>query len=284
MCNAHVRSGFLTLLALGLLALPTFAPAGVVVQMENREPGAEGAVLSRSVLSVEGDRLRLDPIVDEEGHAPQTILFLGGEQRMLTVDHGNQWYGEMNPILLEAVKGQLAEALKEVERQLAQLPPEQRALVEERIKEQLSPRGAALPHREVRRTEETRQVGPYPAVRFEVLRDGAKERDVWVTEWSNVRGGEELRKGFEAMEGFVRRMVDTLAELPRMEEVVQRLGNNLLQELSSLPGLPVHSIVYAGGEPVQELVVVAVESRPITAESLAPPEGYTARNLFVGAQ
>jgi hypothetical protein len=278
-----VKNLLRTLIVTTLALWPAVGGAGVVVEMETREAGVEGAVLSRGLLWVQGDRLRFDPVVDADGKAPQSILFLASEQRMLSIDHTHQWYGEMNPVLLQAVKAQLADALKEVERQLAQIPDEQRAAVEARIREQLSPSGQALPEREIQRTEDKRQLGTYPVVRYVVLEDGEKVRDIWVTEWSNVPEGEELRQGFEAMEGFVRQMVTTLAELPRMESLIQRMGDNMLKELTSLPGLPVLSVGYENGQAVKELAVTAVKKTTVAPEELAPPADYSSRNMFAGA-
>ena len=72
--------------------------------------------------------------------------------------------------------------------------------------------GAQRAAPEVRNTGERATKNGYPCVKYEVVQDGRKIRELWVTDWSNVEGGAEARDAFKDMADFFQEMMDALGD------------------------------------------------------------------------
>ena len=66
------------------------------------------------------------------------------------------------------------------------------------------------PKTELRKTGEQAEHNGYPCVRYEVVRDGRAIRELWVTDWRNVEGGDEVIDLFLEMSAFFEEMLDSL--------------------------------------------------------------------------
>ena len=100
---------------------------------------------------------------------------------------------------------QMQEALKNV-------PEDKRAMIERMMKQKMPTTEMAppRPESELRKTGERGDQNGYPCVKYELLRDGKKIRELWVTDWSNVEGGSDVVDAFEDMAGFFKELMDSM--------------------------------------------------------------------------
>lgn len=113
-----------------LLVLPPIACAGVVMDMVTRD--ASGQETDRTKIYAQSNKIRMEH--GGENEASATMIFLGNE--FLYVDHGDKSYMVMDEAMIDEVSAQMSKAMKEIEAQLASMPPEQRAMVEQMMKGQ----------------------------------------------------------------------------------------------------------------------------------------------------
>ncbi len=113
-----------------LLLLPPLANAGVVMDMVTRD--AAGQETDRTRIYAQSKMIRMEQIVEDESGPEGTMIFLGNE--FIYVDHKEESYIVMDEAMVDDVSAQVSDAMKQMEAELANMPPEQRAMVEQMMK------------------------------------------------------------------------------------------------------------------------------------------------------
>jgi hypothetical protein len=127
-------------LVLACVALALAGPAvwpGVVIEMEVKDPDSAGAA-AHDTIYAQGKMLRMDP----HGSQGEKISMLFRDDTMWIIDHGEKRCHKIDKAGMEELSAQLSGVMKQLEEQLAQLPPEQRAMMGKMMKGKM---GAAMP-------------------------------------------------------------------------------------------------------------------------------------------
>jgi len=101
------------------------AAAGLLI-VEKTMAGAGPATTNQ--IQIESNRLRAES-TGPRGEK-QVVIFDGARQVLLMIDDGNKTYTEMTKADAEMLGAQMADAMAQIKKQLAGLPPEQRAKIE----------------------------------------------------------------------------------------------------------------------------------------------------------
>ncbi len=270
-----MRLSLFTLL-LSLFAVP--AIAGVVFELETQDHASSPARLEQTTVYAEGTSLKIE---SREGqHGPSdTMIFLGDRREMIVVDHQKKTYMVIDQQFAANMAGQLGQMAGQMKGLLDSVPPEQRAMIEQMTK-QRGPQ-AQLPARtplQIRNVGNKSQVYGYPCVLFEVSRDGRKVRDVWVTNWNNIKGGRDLAATFDSMSEFVQELTSAFpiqADAP--------MQDNAFATMKQMGGFPVATREYrADGSLESETALRSAQPQRINPADLQPPAGYRPESMFGG--
>lgn len=261
--------------ALALLLLASPAAAGLVVDLESRElrgAAAASAAVERGQLVIEGRRLRMNAPRRADQGAGNTVLFDGEASVMTVLDDARRTYFRLDRERLRSLGSQVDQAMKQMQDQLASLPPEQRAMVEKMMKSRMpaamAPASAAAPKLDVRKTAETSVQAGRSCRKVEVFRGGEKIREHWVTDADALGLTREQLGVFEDMGRFAR---DVAASLGAAGKAIE----GPMDALDEMGGFPVVTVDYDGGAPVRETTVRAVTPRDVPQAELSVPAGYT---------
>ena len=165
---------------------------------------------------------------------------------------------------------------------LANVPEHQRAMMEQMIKDrrpaqQEPPRSPD----QVRKTNDHNTVYGYSAVRYEVWRDGRKVRELWVTDWRNIEGGQEVAALFVEMGGFMEELTGSLpggAAGP-----AKGLEDSIFTVMSQVDGFPVGVRDYrADGTIERESALRSAKNERLGPQAFEPPAGYRRQEMFGG--
>ncbi len=281
-----------TLILLVLLALAG-SPllAGVVFQVETTyHSGSPSRGPEGSTMSVEGKNLKME-IQSGEGTdgVKDEVVFRGDRRQMVAVDHRDRSYmvidGEAVEKLGGQVQGQMQQAMKEMEKHLEGLDPKQREMMEKMLKGKMGQMGGppgAAPERpavEFRATGERATHQGYPCVRYDVLSAGVKTQELWVTDWSNVRGGKEVAGAFREMASFFEELMDSFKDMMGPGSDFFNAGGNPIESFSKIDGFPVVTRSFEGGELESETVLESVTERDLDPDAFEPPKGYRLRTM-----
>lgn len=275
-----------------LLIVLTGSPllAGVVFEVETTYHSGSPRGPESAQMSVEGKNLKMEilPGRDSSRKGKDEAIFRGDRRQMVVVDHHDKAYMVMDTATMSKmggqVQGQMQQASKELEKHLAQLGPKQREIAEKMIKGGLgSVTGAAPPavarsRSEYRRTSERATKQGYPCVKYEVLKDGEKTQELWVTDWGKVQGGQQAADAFEEMADFFKEMMDSISDT--MGGGAGLFGeNNPIESFTEIGGFPVVTRDFEGGELESETVLESVTERDLDPDAFEPPKGYRLRTM-----
>lgn len=261
-----------------LLAMtPGISLAGVVFVFQRTEHG-EGGKQVRSRISIEGRRLRIDNQVGDTGQAEVTMIFLGDSRKMVNIDHQRKQYMVIDQRAMDAVAGQMNEAMAKLQEQLKNMPPERRAMVEKMMKGRMSGMGAPPPApapSKVVATGRTGSAGGYACEVYEVSRAGVKHREMCVTGWANIGGGAGPGAVMKDMAAFTKEMMSSVTK----SMGVSGQPGNPLDFVDQVEGFPVSTRHFENGRLKSETVLESMEERSLDGSIFEPPAGYSEQKM-----
>ncbi|MGD9252722.1 MAG: DUF4412 domain-containing protein [Holophagae bacterium] len=266
-----------TLFVVMLVLLTTPSFAGVVYEIENRNMSTE--TMQTSSIAVEGSNLKM--VIDSgEGKDEGEMIFRGEKREMIVVNHNERSY----MVLDEDTMNQLAEqmkqasaALAEMEKALANVPESQRAQVEKMMRSRLPNMSEPVVPTELRKTGDEDTMKGYPCMRYEILRDGVVIRELWVTDWSNVEGGEDTSAAFQAMADFVQQMIESL---PQFGQMGQSSASAAFEHMRGINGFPVLTREFADDGSLESIAALtAVEQTDLSAADFEPDPRYKRQEI-----
>jgi hypothetical protein len=245
-----------------LCLLSAQAGAGNVIEMSTRDMG--GNEIDRMTFYTESDRSRMDQS-GANGHV--SVIFRGED--FVYVDHAQKNYMVMDEAMLEGIGTHISEALKEMEDQLAALPPEQRAMVEQMMQEQMGGMGTTV---EIP-TLEIRQLGAgrwqsYDCKLAEMLEDGTKIQEICSVDYDEVDGSGDVRNSFKRMASLLNKLYDAI---PFAGQGVR----NPMDMLDELDGFPVRAVEFENGQPVRETILESSMEKSVGGDTFELPSGYS---------
>ena len=259
-----------------VLFLATRASAGVVLEIETQDHRLDE---SGSVLTlVDGKNLKMT-ITSGNDQEKSEMIFRGERREMVVVDHDDKSYMVIDEAMIDSIGEQLSGYEAQMREALKDVPPEQRAMVEQMMKGRMPPSEKA-PTRskvELRNTGERDTKNGYPSVKYEATTNGRKTQEFWVTDWDNVDGGDDAVEAFQAMAGFFKRMYDSMPSFGVDEDA----DANPFEHMQEMDGFPVLTYEYASdGSIAGESALRSSTQRTVDPAEFEPPAAYKRREMM----
>jgi hypothetical protein len=263
----------LTTVFAAILLLSVNALAGVSLDLVRTD--AQGTETERTHISSQGGMLR----IDSDGgpfSSDVSMIFLG--DRFLVVDHDEKSYIVMDEAMLTEVSAKMNEVMKQMEAQLAQMPPEQRAMAEQMMKSQMG----ALSDMESAPPPRVEAIGPgewngRSCTRYAVFDGSEKSQDVCAAALDQIEGSAEMMEAFMQMARFVQKLSESLPG-----PLAASMASNPGAVIEQINGFPIHSIDYSLGEPSGESRLESIEEEALDESLFSAPEGYRLEDPFAG--
>lgn len=144
--------------------------------------------------------------VEYESGGKSIFRELGGKGAFVFLSERTRQYQVIDIDVFRNIAGRRAADAAMLQQAIKSLPKEQREALEraERARRESGAVAAKeIPKREIKKTKESAVKAGYPCVKYEVYEDGSKIREIWVTQWSKIDGGDEAEKAFAARSAFV---------------------------------------------------------------------------------
>ena len=277
----------LTLL-IALPASPLFG--GVVFEVETTYHSGSPRGPESSQMSAEGKNIKME-IASSDGRRKDEVIFRGDRRQMIVVEHRDDAYmvidSETAAQLGGQAQGHMQQAMKEMEKHLAQLDPKQREAAEKMLKGGLgqmsgqmagaASAGGGRSPAEFKRTSQRATKQGYPCVRYDVVRDGEKVQELWVTDWSNVKGSKDVMGAFEEMADFFEELMGAFSDSMGGGNFFD--GNVAFETFTEIDGFPVVTRDFEGGELESETILESVTERDLDPDAFEPPKGYRLRSM-----
>ena len=177
----------MTLALVFTLAAGTAAvDAGVVYEIEATDHQQSPPTTENLQMATDGKNIAMD-IPPGENSGGGKAIFKGDARQMVIVNNDTQSYMVIDKAAVDGIATQVSDVMKQMDEVLKNLPQEQQDAIK---KAQADggmggmPTTGAIPRveTELRKTGERGDQGGYPCVKYEVLLDGKRIRELWVTD------------------------------------------------------------------------------------------------------
>ena len=246
--------------------------AGVVIEMEESAQGGPAAAQVETIYA-QGEMLRMDS--RDDGSGRMSIIFR--DEALWMVSHEEKSCQMIDRKGMEELSARLGGVMSQMEAELAKLPPEQRAMMEEMMKSNLPagmPGGAAGPPRRIEAGGADR-VGEY-ACTLHILFAG--DEKIWevcaAAEKDLPAAASEALGAFRAMSRFAEQLRETLQQGP-----LAAMINTPFHDLNEVNGFPVRVRSYEGGRLASENSLKSIAGKDLEAGMFDVPEGYKVKKL-----
>lgn len=261
--------------AFGLLlfiSMPLFAG----VEMDLVTTNATGTVTEQMKLYAQSGNIRMEDVGGSSGE-DMSMIFLGTE--FIVVDHANQTYIVMDEAMMAQVSTQLDAAMQQMQAQLANMPPEQAAMVEQMMQGQMAGMMGGdddTPAPVVQQTGSGQWQGS-ACTQYSVFEAGEMTQMICAAPLDDVDGADEAMQAFENMAIFITTLADSMPG-----GMGDAMADNPMGLMDQIDGFPVITVDLLNGEVLAETTLESVVEADLAASLFAPPEGYAQQDPFAG--
>lgn len=251
---------------------------GVKYEFSEVAPGGRGDPSPSVNVWVADGKIKVRGVGDEAGE----MIFHAGDAAMLIIDHGDRVYTRLDQATVSRIAERMNEAMAQYEAAMESVPPAQRQMVENMMRQQMGDMlaGADQPDVDHKATGETETVAGYATRVHEAVADGHRTQSLFVADWSDIPGGEAFSAAFEDMSAFFGEMMQALAQGPMASMLLEWSGDNWFDSFAEVGGFPVRVREYGpSGEVRKETVLTAATEFEPTGDTFAPPPDYRRRDL-----
>lgn len=254
---------------LAALTLPAAAVAGAVLEFETTGTG-ESSVSSTTRISAQDGSSRIETTAGSE-EDPTGMIFDGERSALIVLDHERREYSVLDEATMQQMATQVGAAMQQMRDALEEMPPEQRAMAEQMMKQQMpqAPRKDST----LEETGETDSINGFDCRWYEVSESGKKTAELCVTGWSDIDGGEEAAEPMRRMSAFFGEMARQFSEAAGMD--VMGRQQNLFEHMEELDGYPVLVRDFGDDGAVRsETRLSSAQSADVDPALFEPPADY----------
>ncbi len=249
--------------ALLFISLSSTVSAQVVIEMSST---VEGSV---DRMYVKDGMMRVN---SQAGGTDSSMIFRGDE--MLMLDHGSRSYYRFGQEEVAQMSEQMSEARRQMEEQLANVPPDQRAMIERMLGDRMAMMGSAPEPLRVERMGSS-QAGDYSCTEYQVFRGDARQVEICAASVSDLgAAAQEARQVFEAMAEFTQQLTEAFSQGP-LAGMIQ----SPYESMAQIDGFPVRTRSFNGDQVTSEVTVTSISREAIDDALFSPPAEYEQQQL-----
>ncbi len=170
--------------------------------------------------------------------------------------------------------------MRQMEAQLADMPPEQRAMVEEMMRGQMQAMMGGNPEDRIPPRVEKTGAGQWeskPCTQYAVYEGAEKTQEICAAPLADIQGVGEAMEAFTNMAGFMNQLSDSMPE-----PMASAMAENPMELIDQIDGFPVRRVDLMNGQVLSETTLEGVVEQALDESVFAVPEGFTEQDLFQG--
>ena len=253
--------------------------AGSVMELVTTEYRDDPPIVGTIQISAQDgvSRMEVTSVSEDESGG---MIFREESNEFIVIDHEEKGYYLIDEATLERIGTQLSSAMQQMQQALAEMPPEQRAMAEQMMKQHLPAPAAKEEPMKVQKTGDSDTINGFDCDYYEVQQQGAKIRELCVTGWDDIEGGHEASASMLAMAGFFERMAEQFSGDSGMDLMGEQ--RELFQHMRELDGYPVLTREFDGeGRVESESRLKSAKAANLDASLFDPPQGYARKDLGI---
>jgi len=236
------------------------AEAGSVLKVDSKD--STGKTVPNEVYYAQDGMIRIDSL-DAGGNITRTTVVRDGV--VWEIDPRERTFTRIDAASLKQLVGGKE---NQMEAMIAQLPPEKRAVMEQRMA-QMKQRAATTEYT-FNDTGRSDHAGQYSCRVWEEQRNGQPFAEYCVVPASSLPAGAELDAAMKKAVETANQIISSVPQMAKQAEHLTRLGK--------LNGFPARSRVGSGGHGDEHLLTSA-QAQSLPADKFAIPQGFTEKQL-----
>lgn len=255
------------------------AMAGAVLKTETREYYVDPPAIGTTSMFADGKLLRVE-INSVSSSEDGLIIYRGDSNEMLIADSERLEYFVIDEQTMNQMAGQISGAMKQMEEMLKSMPPEQRAMAEQMMKQKMPGlQSAPEAPSTLRKTGTSDTINGYDCEYYEVFKEGKRTREMCVAKWNDIDGGPEAVDAMVGMGRFFESMHDAFAEAAGTDLMGKQ--QEVFAHMKQLGGYPVYAKDYDDSGALEgESTLKSSSSEAIDAAMFEPPKGYRRQQMM----
>jgi hypothetical protein len=260
------------LLLLVTAALLCAAPAWADLTMKMSFGSPDSKVRSKGTTYATADKLAMLWEPGGEMKAGSHMVFDANKQTMWVIDDEEKSYMALDKATMEQMGQQMEAGMAKMKEMLAQMPPEQRAMMEKKMGGMMGG-PAKPPEQKYIKTAETKTINGFPCTRYDVRSTEKLSGRLWVTPYSQVKITPADMTVFLKMAEFFKAMAG-----PLMKNF--QGADNPFASTNQVDGMPIlNELVEKDGKVKRDVLVEAINHDKAPAGVFDVPTGYKQKEM-----
>lgn len=235
------------------MAAPSFADS--VLRLQTTEFGQGEPIVGTVQISTSGANTRLE-IISVTSAEAGGMIFNGDNNEMIILDHLQGHFMVIGRDRMDAMAAQVSESID----------PQTAADVPVRLPDTINELGS---HGVVADIE---------CRTYEVVRNGRKVRELCVSDWDDIEGGQETAEALRGVAAFFESIRQAYAGTGAMEVFDRQ--QELFGHMAELDGYPVlYRDFSAGGSLLRQTILTSAREDELSPGFFEPPKGYLLQEL-----
>lgn len=256
--RSHVKATFVAVICLS--AWPLQAADGVLII----EKTTTGSKTQTSQVQIEKDRMRAETV--GQAGENQAVVFDAAKQVMLIINYDKKSYSEMTQAEADQMGGQMSSAMAQMQEQMANLPPAQRAQMEAMMRGRgMAAMGAAQALKTEYRKAGTDKIGKWTCDKYEGYRNDQKTSEMCTVSATAL--------GFTSADFAVATQAANFFRklMPQNADGLFAIGTTEAQGFS---GLPVRRVTFRNGQPQTITELTEATRQTFAPSTFDIPSGF----------
>jgi hypothetical protein len=261
------------------MAASSPALAGSVMELVTTEYREDPPVIGTVQISTQDgvSRMEVTSVSDDESGG---MIFREQGREFIAIDHEEKEYYVIDEAAMERIGTQMNSAMQQMQQALEGMPPEQRAMAEQMMKQHLPAPAEKPAPLKVKKTGASDTINGFDCEYYDVQQDGARVRELCITGWDDIDGGREAADSMIAMAAFFEKMAEQFSAGSGMDVMGEQ--RDLFRHMRELEGYPVLSREFDDdGRLESESRLKSAQSRDIDPALFNPPQGYRQKDLGI---
>jgi hypothetical protein len=240
--------------------------AGVVITTVQESYGSsEGAYTSTAFIS--NTSMRMETNMNDQN---QIVIYRNDRKVFWIINPEEKSYTELTKKDIRAIKGRMDQAMMQLQEQMKNMPPEQRAMMEQMMKGRAAP---MKPKKTVyRKTGTGVKVNKWKCDTYEGFREGSRTNEVCTTGWRRLGLEQEQ---YDVIKG----MGDFTSEFTKGVSSFFRAGSDEWEKEQGYPGVPVRTITYSMGKAQHKTEIREVRNERVDESLFDLPPGLRKQQI-----
>lgn len=246
-----------------LVALALFtgsAQAGVYLEMSHVDLSEPRAPAEVSKFWAQDGRARTEA-ADSDG---EYMIFR--DQQMIMVQPKKRSYRVMDKTTVDALGARMADMRRQMEAQMANLPPEQRAAMQRMMGGRMPGAAQEAPKRRAQATSRSETVGGRSCRIWEIYEGTTKDEELCVVPPGSLPGGDEFYAIMKNMAAMMEGMVKALGSMGDVDDY--------FRDMERIDGIPILSRDFSKGKATDETRMSVVRKETVPPAAFEVPKGF----------